>query len=99
MRAGRRDSKTLSPYEQTLTSLWEATDAYRRLKLTFGPAATGDLAAGLADFNAHLNRWRAAVDASRDGNNNADPEIMQLPSFIPTRATIFSETRFADGRS
>lgn len=80
MRASRKDSKTQTPYEQALNALYSGTEYYRLLKLTFGPAAKGDLAAGLADFNAHLDRWRAAVDASRDGNNQSDPEIMQWDS-------------------
>src|SRR4029079_768817 len=47
MRASRKASKTHTPYEQSLVSLINATDSYQRLKLTFGPAVTGDLAAGL----------------------------------------------------
>jgi ABC-type transport system involved in cytochrome c biogenesis permease subunit len=76
MRAGAKNSKVQSAYEQAVVGLWNSTQYYRRLKLTFGPAAKGDLAAGLADFNQHIERWRTAVDASRDGQDS-DPEIMK----------------------
>ena len=66
-RASSKDSKLQTAYESALSGLWKATQSYRRLKLTFGPAATGDLATGLADWNRRLELWRAAVKDSLEG--------------------------------
>ena len=49
-----------SPYDQAIMRLWNAQMLYSHLKLTFGPAAKGSLA---ADFGPYFDRVTAAVKA------------------------------------
>jgi cytochrome c-type biogenesis protein CcsB len=52
-----------SPYEQSLTKLWEAVTVYKQVKNVFGPSATGDLGQGLADYLAKVRDGRTAFQA------------------------------------
>jgi ABC-type transport system involved in cytochrome c biogenesis permease subunit len=63
-RASAMDAKQQGPYEQALVRLAGGAQAYRKMKLTFGPAAGGDLAKGLAEYMPRVVAWREAFKAS-----------------------------------
>ncbi len=66
-RASAKDGDKQTPYEQALVRLASGAQAYRKMKLTFGPAERGDLAAGLADYQKRINDWREAFKKSIQG--------------------------------
>ena len=63
-RASAKDGDKQTPYEQALIRLASGAQAYRKMKLTFGPAASGDLAKGLAEYQPRVVAWREAFKAS-----------------------------------
>ena len=68
-RASAKEADKRTPYEQALIKLAGGASAYRKMKLTFGPAATGDLAKGLAEYKARIGEWREAFKASIQGQD------------------------------
>jgi ABC-type transport system involved in cytochrome c biogenesis permease subunit len=66
-RASAKDGDKQTPYEQALVRLAGGAQAYRKMKLTFGPAASGDLAAGLTKYQQRIAAWRDAFKASLQG--------------------------------
>ena len=66
-RASAKDGDKQTPYEQALVRLAGGAQAYRKMKLTFGPAASGDLAAGLIEYQQRIAAWRDAFKASLQG--------------------------------
>jgi ABC-type transport system involved in cytochrome c biogenesis permease subunit len=72
MRANKKESALRNPYEQALLRLWNARSIYLRLKNMLGPAATGDLAAGIAEYNPKVEAGRAALTAQMRGGENFD---------------------------
>jgi cytochrome c-type biogenesis protein CcsB len=66
-RASAKDGDKQTPYEQALVRLAGGAQAYRKMKLTFGPAASGDLAAGLTEYQQRIAVWRDAFKASLQG--------------------------------
>lgn len=58
-----------TPYEDAVSRLAASARAYQKLKLTFGPAVTGDLKKGSEDFLARIKAWREAVNASTTGKS------------------------------
>ena len=68
-RASAKEGDKQVPYEQALIRLASGAQAYRKMKLTFGPAAGGDLAAGLTDYQKHTAAWRDAFKASLQGQD------------------------------
>ncbi|MEQ1852473.1 MAG: cytochrome c biogenesis protein CcsA [Chthoniobacteraceae bacterium] len=66
-RASRKEADKQTPYEQALLRLASGATAYRKMKLTFGPAASGDLAAGLSEYKTRIAAWRDAFKASIQG--------------------------------
>ncbi len=76
-------------YERALMDLWEATGVYKSLRAALGPAGTGDLAAGLAEFRQKLQAGGEAFQAQMDGRA-FDAEVLdwaqtqlQAPLIIP----------------
>ena len=63
-RASAKDGDKRTPYEQALIHLASGAQAYRKMKLTFGPAAGGDLTKGLTEYNRRLVAWREAFKAN-----------------------------------
>ncbi len=68
-RASAKEGEKQTPYEQALVRLASGAQAYRKMKLTFGPAAEGDLAAGLTDYEKRIAAWRDAFKASLQGQD------------------------------
>jgi len=68
-RASAKESDKQTPYEQALIRLASGAQAYRKMKLTFGPAAVGDLGAGLTDYQKRIGEWREAFKASLQGQD------------------------------
>ncbi len=66
-RASAKDGDKQNAYEQALVKLAGGAQAYRRMKLTFGPAERGDLAAGLSDYQKRIEEWREAFKKSIQG--------------------------------
>ena len=66
-RASAKDGDKQTPYEQALVRLAGGAQAYRKMKLTFGPAESGDLAAGLTKYQQRIAAWRDAFKASLQG--------------------------------
>jgi len=60
-RANAKESSLRTPYDQALLRLWNARTVYLRLKNALGPAAAGDLRAGLAEYNPKIEAGRAAL--------------------------------------
>jgi ABC-type transport system involved in cytochrome c biogenesis permease subunit len=71
-RASAKDGDRQTPYEQALIRLASGAQAYRKMKLTFGPAAGGDLAKGLTEYRERITAWREAFKASIQ-NQEYDP--------------------------
>jgi ABC-type transport system involved in cytochrome c biogenesis permease subunit len=63
-RASAKEADKQTPYEQSLIRLASGAQAYRKMKLTFGPAASGDLAKGLTEYKERVAGWREAFKAS-----------------------------------
>ena len=63
-RASAKESDKQTPYEQALIRLASGAQAYRKMKLTFGPAASGDLVKGLTEYKERVAAWREAFKAS-----------------------------------
>jgi cytochrome c-type biogenesis protein CcsB len=63
---GVEDSRKNS-FDQAVLRLWNAQSLYNRLKVTFGPAAGGDL---LADFGPYFDKVRAGVTANEAESKN-----------------------------
>jgi len=68
-RASAKDGDKQTPYEQALVHLAGGAQAYRKMKLTFGPAAAGDLTAGLTEYQQRIAAWRDAFKASLQGQD------------------------------
>jgi len=66
-RASAKDGDKQTPYEQALVRLAGGAQAYRKMKLTFGPAASGDLTAGLTEYQQRIAAWRDAFKARLQG--------------------------------
>ena len=73
-RASARESDKRTPYEQALIRLASGAQAYRKMKLTFGPAASGDLAAGLTEYQRRITAWRDAFKASLQQGQEYDQQ-------------------------
>lgn len=63
-RISSRNPEVRTVYEEAMLRLARAASDYRKFKLTFGPAATGDLEKGVADYKARIEAWRTAFKAS-----------------------------------
>ena len=90
VRANGIESSLRSPYDQALLRLWNARTIYLRLKNALGPAASGDLQAGLAEYNRKIDAGRRALDAQMRGNANFDrgalawlSEQLDAPIIVP----------------
>lgn len=66
-RASQVKSDLRNAYERGIMDLWEATSLYKTLKYALGPAAGGDLKAGLTEFRTKLDASRDAFQAQMDG--------------------------------
>jgi ABC-type transport system involved in cytochrome c biogenesis permease subunit len=66
-RASRKEADKQTPYERSLMRLANGATAYRKMRLTFGPAASGDLTKGLTEYKARVVAWRDAFKASLQG--------------------------------
>ena len=63
-RASAMEGTKQTPYEQALVRLASGAQTYRKMKLTFGPAAGGDLTKGLTEYRERIVAWRDAFKAS-----------------------------------
>ncbi len=66
-RASQVKQEIRNAYERALMDLWEATNIYKSLRAALGPASTGDLKAGLAEFRQKLVAGNEAFQAQMDG--------------------------------
>jgi ABC-type transport system involved in cytochrome c biogenesis permease subunit len=62
-RANTKEASLQNSYERALLHTWNARMVYTRLKNALGPARTGDLPAGLAEFNPKFEAARTALSA------------------------------------
>ena len=62
-RAGGKEGGTRNAYEQALIRLAKGAEAYRKMKLTFGPVSGGDFDKGVADYKQRIAAWREAFKA------------------------------------
>ena len=90
-RATQVKSDLRSAYDRGLVELWTNVNTYKSLKAALGPAATGDLAKGLQDYQANLVKGREAFQAQMNGGqfDRAILDWMQeqlaAPLTIPAR--------------
>ncbi len=63
-RISSRNPEVRTVYEEAMLRLARAASDYRKFKLTFGPAATGDLKTAVADYKTRIEAWRTAFKAS-----------------------------------
>jgi ABC-type transport system involved in cytochrome c biogenesis permease subunit len=66
-RASGKESGKRTAYENSLIRLAGGAEAYRKMKLMFGPAAGGDFEKGVADYKTRVAAWREAFKASMQG--------------------------------
>ena len=68
-RASAKESDK-TPYEKALVRLASGAQAYRKMKLTFGPASDGDLTKGLTEYQSRIVAWREAFKANLQGQES-----------------------------
>jgi len=85
----RLEDAKRTPYQRGLAQLWKAVSSYRQVKIAFGPAAGGDLDAGMKDYLAKLATSRKAFKAQSEGEPFDDValdwlnEQLNAPLIIP----------------
>ena len=94
-RASAKDSKQTTPYEQALIRLASGAQAYRKMKLTFGPTAGGDLAKGLADYQPRVVAWREAFKANMQ-NQEFDQQAFGWGEEQRTSAALIAPRKGAE---
>ena len=83
-RANQKEASTQSHYERALLHLWNSRTIYTRLKNALGPARTGDLQAGLAEFKPKFEAARAAVTAQMRGEQFDETPLHWLQEQLDT---------------
>jgi ABC-type transport system involved in cytochrome c biogenesis permease subunit len=93
MRANEKEASQRNTYDQALLHLWNARTVYARLKNTLGPARTGDIESGIAEFNPKFEAGRAAWMSQMRGEKDFDQASLQwisdqldTPIVIPASA-------------
>ena len=75
-RASAKEGDKRTPYEQALVRLASGAESYRKMKLTFGPAASGDLAKSLVEYKARVVAWREAFKSSMQNQDYDEAAYM-----------------------
>ena len=92
-RANDKEASTQSHYERALLHLWNSRMIYTRLKNALGPARTGDLQTGLAEFKPKFEAARTAITAQMRGEEFDEvpllwlQEQMDTPIMVPAPAS------------
>ena len=92
-RANEKEAKLRNQYESALLQLWNSRMIYTRLRNALGPARTGDLQAGLAEFNPKFEAARTALMAQRGGQQFDEAPLQWLqeqldaPIMVPAPPT------------
>ncbi len=94
-RASAKEGDKQTTYEQALIRLASGAQAYRKMKLTFGPADRGNLTKGLVDYQRHIAAWRDAFKASLQGQE-FDQEAYGWGEEQRTSAALIAPRKGAD---
>lgn len=83
-RASEKEAKLQNSYERALLQLWNSRKIYTQLKNALGPAGTGDLQGGLAEFNPKFQAARTAYAAQMRGEEFDEAALQWLSEQLDT---------------